>query len=52
VAKPALGGGGRRVRAWRGGRLRGGDIVQARIAGRAVLGGRPSPTGAPPSCSA
>jgi len=33
VAKPALGGGGRRVRTWRGGRLRGGDIVQARIAG-------------------
>jgi uncharacterized protein len=33
VAKPALGGGGRRVRAWRGGRLRAGDIVQARIAG-------------------
>jgi len=33
VAKPALGGGGRRVRAWRGGRLRGGDVVQARIAG-------------------
>ena len=33
VAKPALGGGGRRVRAWRGGRLRAGDVVQARIAG-------------------
>jgi uncharacterized protein len=33
IAKPALGGGGRRVRAWRGGRLRADEVVQARVAG-------------------
>ena len=39
LRKPLRGGGGTRVRAWRGGALPAGAVVQERIDGRPVLGG-------------
>ena len=52
LRKPVRGGGGRGVREWRGGRLRGDVVVQERIAGARRARRRRSPTAAPRRCSA